>query len=241
MSLTNSVLILGMHRSGTSALAGSLQEQGLFLGEVYENNPYNKKGNRENAEIMQLNEKLLAYNDGGWDNPPDSITWSSEHIITRNQIIDNFIKSRHSTWGFKDPRTLILMKFWLDGLVKNTNVRFVGSFRNPVSVANSLLSRNNKSINDSIELWETYNIRLLKAAKEHDCQLVAFDVDHNEYHDSIRRIALNLGLAYHKPSGTPFFDDSLRNDYVEPLPDSLSEGTINLFNELKKIYKEQST
>jgi len=43
------VAILGMHRSGTSCLAGSLQELGLYLGEVYDQNPHNPRGNRENA------------------------------------------------------------------------------------------------------------------------------------------------------------------------------------------------
>jgi hypothetical protein len=240
MSLTNSVLVLGMHRSGTSALAGSLQEQGLFLGQVYENNPYNKKGNRENAEIMQLNESLLVFNGGSWDNPPDSIAWSSEHEAIRNQIINKFIESDHSIWGFKDPRTLVTMKFWLDGLTGNTNVRFVGSFRNPRSVASSLLSRNKKSFNKSVRLWEAYNIRLLKEAKANSCQLVSFDVGYDEYQDTIHRIASKLGLEYHKPRGTPFFDDSLRNKDVESSPDILSENIIRLFNELIKIYTEQS-
>ena len=54
------ILILGMHRSGTSCLAGSLQQQGVYLGEVHEWNPHNLKGNRENPHIMALNEGLLG-------------------------------------------------------------------------------------------------------------------------------------------------------------------------------------
>lgn len=46
----STVLILGMHRSGTSCLAGSLQEAGLYLGEVNTAAPHNAKGNRESRD-----------------------------------------------------------------------------------------------------------------------------------------------------------------------------------------------
>ena len=46
------VLVLGMHRSGTSCLAGSLQQAGLELGDVFTSNPFNKKGNREHRDVM---------------------------------------------------------------------------------------------------------------------------------------------------------------------------------------------
>ena len=41
------VVILGMHRSGTSCLTGSLQDKGLYLGQVSQRGTFNKKGNRE--------------------------------------------------------------------------------------------------------------------------------------------------------------------------------------------------
>ena len=41
------VCVLGMHRSGTSCLAGSLEQQGLFLGETNTRGPFNLRGNRE--------------------------------------------------------------------------------------------------------------------------------------------------------------------------------------------------
>ena len=53
------VAVLGMHRSGTSALAGSLEQHGLFLGRVSTSNPHNPKGNRESAEVRRLNEDVL--------------------------------------------------------------------------------------------------------------------------------------------------------------------------------------
>jgi len=48
MQISPPILILGMHRSGTSCLAGCLEEAGLYLGDVNLKAGFNKKGNREN-------------------------------------------------------------------------------------------------------------------------------------------------------------------------------------------------
>ena len=48
------IAILGMHRSGTSCLAGSLQEAGIYLGDVVTSAAHNQKGNRENVHSMMM-------------------------------------------------------------------------------------------------------------------------------------------------------------------------------------------
>lgn len=64
------VAILGMHRSGTSLLAGTLQECGLDLGAVSTAAAANEKGNRESWLLMALHEDLLRQAGGAWDRPP---------------------------------------------------------------------------------------------------------------------------------------------------------------------------
>ena len=58
-----------MHRSGTSCLTGSLEAAGLYLGNIQTWNPFNLKGNRENQEIVDLHDLILADNGGSWDSP----------------------------------------------------------------------------------------------------------------------------------------------------------------------------
>lgn len=48
------VCVLGMHRSGTSVLAGCLGNYGLYLGEVVREAPHNKEGNNENLAVRAL-------------------------------------------------------------------------------------------------------------------------------------------------------------------------------------------
>ena len=68
--------VLGMHRSGTSCLTGSLEEAGLHMGDIHTWNPHNLKGNRENQKIVDINDQVLASAGAAWDNPPDTdISW----------------------------------------------------------------------------------------------------------------------------------------------------------------------
>ena len=120
------ISIVGMHRSGTSCLAGSLQCAGLHLGEVHTKNRYNLKGNREHAQLNQLQERVLRDNGGAWYDPPKQVKWSKNHFQELMTIVDQF-KDRQ-VWGIKDPRTL----FTVAGLEQAIGtMQFVGTFRDP--------------------------------------------------------------------------------------------------------------
>ena len=77
LTMPKVICILGMHRSGTSCLTGSLQEAGVDLGDCHSWNPHNRKGNRENQEIVDLNDAVLHLNDAAWDNHRSAIRWST--------------------------------------------------------------------------------------------------------------------------------------------------------------------
>ena len=235
---TTSVPILGMHRSGTSALAGSLQQCGVYLHKVFEWNPFNQKGNRENADIMALNDSILLFNEGSWDSPPLSIKWTKEHVESRDMIIDRFLQSRHKVWGFKDPRTLFTLEFWLEGLA-DTTVKYAGSFRHPLPVARSLEARNKMPIEEGLVLWVQYNTRLLGLQKEHGFPIVSFDVGFEEYQQFIKKVVSGLNIRPASKVEDIFLDDNLRHQRIDntiKIPHIANE----LYNELTRIYKEQS-
>src|SRR5437588_7405424 len=131
------ICILGMHRSGTSCLAGTLEEAGVFLGEILRRSRYNAKGNREHPRIMALHNHIFRANGGSWDSPPECMCWSPAHELKRDKIIQDF--QGKSPWGFKDPRTLYTLDGWLRALPKLT---LVGVVRHPLAVAQSLQHRN---------------------------------------------------------------------------------------------------
>jgi len=242
------VIILGMHRSGTSCLAGSLQASDLELGEVFTANPHNKKGNRESERIMALHESLLEKNSASWDQPK-VVEWDDAHRQMRDQIIDQF--RPFPLWGFKDPRTCFSLEGWLEVL---PDVKLVGTFRNPTSVAQSLWKRNKNqgSLDDWFHTWEAYNRRLLSFWEEKAFPVIDFDQSDRSYLHALKKIYRELGLrksasdylkvsdykglAAHMFGGgrDAFFDPSLRS-HVSNSMDNLPESTAKLYRRLKEI------
>jgi SAM-dependent methyltransferase len=209
------ILILGMHRSGTSCLAGSLQEAGLYLGEVNTAAPHNAKGNRESRAIMELHDDLLRANGGAWDAPPEPVVWPAEYQARRDAIIATYPTDQ--IWGFKDPRTLLTLEGWLEAL---PSVRFVGTFRHPLAVAASLQARNGFAVEHSLALWEAYNRLLLDYQRRFGFPILCFDWLPEHYHQCLRKITPRLGLTVPE-TGLTFFEAALRRN-----PAALDDGHL---------------
>jgi hypothetical protein len=203
-----------MHRSGTSMLAGSLQEAGLVLGDVVTHAPHNRKGNRENRAIMFMQEDLLMCNGGTWDDPPETIQWGALHTAVRDLFVAGF--QDEQIWGFKDPRTLITLDGWLDVL---PDAEFVGIFRHPARVAFSLERRDHFSLEKSFRLWQVYNQRLLHLHQVHSFPLIEFHKDVDVLQGKLHHLIGLLKLPY-RPRLLTFFEDVLRQKELmqQPLP-----------------------
>jgi len=202
------VIVLGMHRSGTSCLTGLLEQAGLALGPVVRNAPYNRKGNLENRDILALNNAILAHSGGAWDSPPSRLRWMNRHERFRDSIIT--ASSHQKVWGFKDPRTLITLLFWLEALEKE-KVHFVGTFRHPLSVARSLKARqSDMPISRGVALWRQYNERLLAYHQRFKFPILNFDHDPALFVNSAIAAIRGLRIASLRVDRPlDFFDDSL--------------------------------
>ena len=142
----NGVCVLGMHRSGTSLVAGLLRNLGIDLGPDEEFLPpdaNNESGYFELRELVHLNNDILAHYGGSWDEVPelppgweesDELAQIRDHA--RNLLSRRFAASPQ--WGWKDPRTCITLPFW-QRLVPG--LRYVICVRNPVDVAESVRTR----------------------------------------------------------------------------------------------------
>jgi hypothetical protein len=201
-----------MHRSGTSCLTGCLQDCGLHLGEVVTNNWDNLKGNRESLELRGINDAVLEFSGGSWNTPPKRVLWNDSLSRTRDEAIA--ARSDFKTWGFKDPRTLLTLPFWLEAL---PDIRLVGTFRRPSGVVYSLSRRNGISATSALSLWSDYNEKLLMYVSEYDLPLVCFDWQSDQYTKAVFGVARSLGLKNAHSSGSlSFFDDELRTEQASP-------------------------
>ena len=200
------IVILGMHRSGTSCLTGTLQEAGLYLGNVHRENPFNRKGNRENPEIMALHEDVLTHSGGSWLQPPPACRWLPRHATRRDTIIASYRAQK--LWGFKDPRSLITIPFWREALPE---LERVGIFRHPTAVAASLRARDPAlTFSSGLTLWREYNRRLLEEYQRAPFPVIEFVDNQQQLLESLCHIRQILSLP--EPArATNFFDAGLQH------------------------------
>ena len=203
--MSTPIIILGMHRSGTSCLAGILRSAGVDFRNVQTSNPYNAKGNIENLAVTGLNDSLLEYNGGSWDDPPELVRWPEILLRQRAEILAQL--ETNSSWGFKDPRTLFTLEGWLAALPP---VRIIGTFRHPAAVAASLQTRNGFPLRRGLGIWKRYNRRLLSLWRKWRFPLLCFDQPATDYLASVQAAMAAIGMPPVLPADD-FFSDALRH------------------------------
>ena len=185
------VFILGMHRSGTSCLAGSLERCGLYLGNVGRSSRNNAKGNHEIKRVRRLNEQILRTSGGRWLQPPPSIVVGWRRKLAIRTIVIGL--SRHKPCGLKDPRLLLLLETWLSAIRSYT---LVGTFRHPTAVASSLARRRPMSVEHANQLWLYYNRKLIQWHQRYRFPIIEFDLtDVDAYRRTVADLASALGLT----------------------------------------------
>jgi hypothetical protein len=212
------VLILGMHRSGTSCLAGCLEQCGLFLGEVRRTGRFNSKGYYELAALTRLHDEILAANGGAWDAPPERVRVGPNHQHALQQFADLYMHQRPC--GLKDPRFLLLHDVWMPLLPQATCL--VGTFRHPVAVSRSLTARNNLTPTRAIDLWVHYNSELVSRHRARPFPLVSYDLNAPDaYCRTIAILAARIGLRCDPVTLEEFVDARLehqrRSDVAVPV------------------------
>jgi len=183
------IAVIGMHRSGTSCLAGCLEDLGLSLGDVVTSAPHNKKGNRENPRFWPVHDAVLTRVGASWDNPPtEPVVWTAQERADLKAVLADY-DALPRPWGFKDPRATVLLDGWLEVLPE---LKLIGSIRHPLAVAGSLAARNGYDPSRSLAIWATYNRALMRWRDQ-----IAFDVidyDAPDYDARVRDAAERLGL-----------------------------------------------
>ena len=109
------VIILGMHRSGTSLVAHLLHQMGVSMGEEFlEADEYNPTGYWEDTEFLAVNKAILAAAGGDWCHPPSVEDVESVRHDLESEMVD-LIKCRaeaNERWGWKDPRACLTAPLW---------------------------------------------------------------------------------------------------------------------------------
>ncbi|MCB0487326.1 MAG: glycosyltransferase [Cyclobacteriaceae bacterium] len=163
------IVVLGMHRSGTSVVSRILNLMGIYFGAEGSStsaNDENPKGFWERQDVRNLNDYILQSNGLDWYKISEYSLekFSSESIHEFESKAKKLILSldAHRPWFIKEPRLCLTLPFWLKLLEVPVCV-FV--YRNPQEIAASLEKRNGFPLHFGIDLWERYTYSLLRASE----------------------------------------------------------------------------
>ena len=153
------VIIIGMHRSGTSMLARALSELGVFMGR-------RRTRNEECLWTNKINYWIFAQASATWERPegmdtllkdPDLCHMICDYIqgIASGPACMRYLGLRRyarygslfrvtEPWGWKDPRNTFTLPLWLTLF---PNAKVVHIIRHGVDVAQSLRNRRNREAN----------------------------------------------------------------------------------------------
>jgi hypothetical protein len=232
------VFILGMHRSGTSALTGMLAQAGLSAPlDLMPAGPENPKGFWESMSIYQENDRFLGEMGfhwssslslpSGWPASDAAREWRSELI----RLILKAYKSAHCPL-IKDPRFCILMKGlepWLESDLFDPI--FLIPVRHPIEVARSLEKAQNLPLEHGLKLWIKSLFDAERATRTFKRQFVIFSDLINAPSEILRKCTDLIGAEHfkedHRQFGSAVGGFELSPDSVDFIDPSLQHQNLD--------------
>lgn len=191
------LVVAGMHRSGTSFLASLLHAAGCHMGgALLPADAHNQRGYFEDVEFLDLNRRMLnaavaadplGHADWGWTDAveasPVPLTAFDPFAAEADALIARRLRAfdgpataacpQAVCWGWKDPRTTVLLDFWDQRLA---SARYVFIYRNPWDVADSMQRLGAdvflRAPGLAYRIWHHYNRALLAFAERHRDRVV---------------------------------------------------------------------
>ena len=210
------LLVLGMHRSGTSLLAGAVHRLGASLPATpmpaADDNP---DGFFESAPLVAVNDAILLRAASGWadwrrlDTTGLATADPALAVQMRDVFSAEFGAARFAVW--KDPRLAALLPVWRPLLAADgAETRVLVAVRSPGAVARSLARRDGIPPGLAVLLW----LRHLLDAERHTRDLtrafVSFDALLADWRVALARAGMALRVRW------PVAPDAVAEPFVRP-------------------------
>ena len=179
LATSKTLIITGMHRSGTSLTASLVHRANVDMGEnLLGENLSNPRGHFEDLDFLKFHENILQSHGLGTEG------WVLQQQIPVTEL---FLKEARTLihqrqfkpiWGWKDPRTTLFLDFW-QKLLPQAHFLFI--YRNPWEVIDSLYRRGDPSFTNNpylaLQVWINYNQAIINFYDQHYEKCILLNVN----------------------------------------------------------------
>jgi hypothetical protein len=210
------LVVLGMHRSGTSVTTRALEAMGAEFGDklLPPLEGINDKGFFEDIDVNRINIDVMAAAGAAWHTagPIDLDAIDEGTIAHQRETAIELLrdKTKGKIFAVKDPRMARLLPFWetvFDRL--DLDVAYIIAIRNPISVCRSLQIWNKFSEEKCYLLWLAHVVPALRATEHKRRTLVDYDQLLDEPVAQLSRMANDLSLSLDANRASNFESDFL--------------------------------
>jgi glycosyltransferase involved in cell wall biosynthesis len=238
------IVVLGMHRSGTSVITRGLKVMGIELGDSLmppvEGN--NAKGFWEDIDLNALNIEMLGSIGSDWHHLA-AIKQNEVEVLQKKGYFLRAIELLRQKvdgvpiFGFKDPRVAKLLPFWKEVFDHcQFDVGYVLAVRHPLSIVQSLAKRDGFDAEKNYLLWLGHVLESLADSVGNKRVLVDYDFLMRSPDHELNRIAKCFGLHIDSEElqiyKTEFLDKCLRHTVYELKDLSLDNACPPLVREV---------
>jgi hypothetical protein len=227
--MRQTVLVLGMHRSGTSALAGISHLLGAVApATMMVPAPDNPTGFWESQAITLLNEAILVAFGCTWYNclPLDPTTLDAE---ARQAVVTHCASVVTSEFGnapffvLKDPRCCLLMDLWLPTFAAlDVAVAPLLALRHPTEVIASMRRRDGMPSEVSAPLWLHHTLEAEYHTRNRPRAVLSYDKFIQDWRGCLARVAAEARITWRVPLDSAataigeFLRPQLRHHHATP-------------------------
>lgn len=183
------LIVVGMHRSGTSMLNRILGLLGCNMGNVNLDNDH-----WEQSQVKQINDALLANVGATWRSATTAQLAALEDSVTpkQHEEIQSIVRTMdvQQPWTLKDPRHCLTFEAWHAALESPIYLHVA---RHPLEVAMSLRTREGMPLPVGLALWELYVCNAAWHLARHAPILVNYGELLEAPREQVERIVAELG------------------------------------------------
>ena len=245
------LLVVGMHRSGTSLLGSLLRACGVSTpGPLIPGDVHNPEGYFERADVTALQEQLLIDLERWWPSPrgmePLPEGWleserGEKALADLLALLHPETERQQSPWAIKDPRSSLLLPLWKEACLRlNIPLQLLLAVRDPAEVMVSLMRRDQAVTGMDCwraqRLWWHHNAQVLRDGADLPLQVVSYShwFEPSTAHQQLDRLA-QYGCSTEPKLTLQAIKPEYRRSQEHHLPTPLAKPVATFYWRLQQL------